>query len=197
MSAASTRPVVVLVGPPGAGKTTTGTRLAALLGVALLDTDAAVEAAAGATVSEVFLSRGEPEFRALEERAVADALRTHPGVLALGGGAVLSARTRAALAGHRVVLLDVGAAEGVHRTGLGGARPLLAGVNPRATYRALLAARAPLYAEVATARVVTDGRDPDDVVTEVAALLGTGAGTGTAPARTAPDQPTPAPEDVP
>lgn len=183
---------MVLVGPPGAGKTTTGARLAARLGVALLDTDTAVEAAAGMTVPEVFLTRGEPEFRALEEQAVADALRTHPGVLTLGGGAVLSARTRAALAGHHVVLLDVGAAEGVHRTGLGGARPLLAGVNPRATYRALLAARAPLYAEVATVRVVTDGRTPDDVVAEVAEHLDPATPAPGTPVRAAP-----APEDVP
>ena len=97
------RPVAVLVGPPGAGKTTTGRLLAARLGVDLLDTDAAVEAAEGTTVADIFTARGEPAFRELEEQAVAGALRSHAGVLSVGGGAVLSPRTRAALAGHRVV----------------------------------------------------------------------------------------------
>lgn len=196
MTASSVRPVAVLVGPPGAGKTTTGHRVAQRLGVALLDTDDAVEAAAGTTVAQVFLTRGEPAFRELEERAVAEALRGHPGVLALGGGAVLSARTRAALVGHRVVLLDVGAGEGVRRTGLGGARPLLAGVNPRATYRALLAARAPLYDEVATVRVTTDHRDPDEVADEVLAHLA-GAPRSHTPSATPTDTPDPASEDAP
>lgn len=164
-------PVAVLVGPPGAGKTTTGRLLAGMLGVDLLDTDAAVEDAVGTSVAEVFTTLGEPAFRDLEEAAVAAALARHAGVVSVGGGAVLSAATRAALAGHVVVHLDVGTTEGVRRTGLGAGRPLLAGVNPRATYRALLDARAPLYAEVATLRVLTDGRTARHVAAEIAEHL--------------------------
>lgn len=167
-------PAAVLVGPPGAGKTTVGTLLAARLGVGFADTDDLVESAAGRSISDIFTSDGEPAFRALEREAVAEALASHTGVLALGGGAVLAEETRAALRGHPVVLLTVGLAAGVRRTGLSTARPLLAGVNPRATFKALLDARLPLYREVATVEVATDDLSPDEIVAKVVAALGGG-----------------------
>lgn len=162
----------MLVGPPGAGKSTVGRLVAARLGVGLLDSDQVVQATAGRTVAEIFLHDGETAFRAMEEQAVGQALRTHPGVLSLGGGAVLSARTRTALAGHTVVFLKVGMAEGVRRTGLSSARPLLAGVNPRATFATLLQERLPLYSAVATVTVETDKRPVAQVVEAVLTGLG-------------------------
>ncbi|MBY8848113.1 shikimate kinase [Saccharothrix longispora] len=160
-------PRFVVLGPPGAGKTTVGRLLAERLGVAFRDTDDDVVAAAGKPISDIFTTDGEPAFRALEEQAVAAGLADHDGVLALGGGAVLSAATRERLAGHTVVFLGVGTAEGVRRTGLSTARPLLAGVNPRSTFKALLDARLPLYREVATIEVLTDDLDPERVVDAV------------------------------
>lgn len=165
-----TRPRLVLVGPPGAGKTTVGTLVAARLGLAFRDTDADVEATAGTSIADVFYAHGEEHFRALERAAVATALAEHDGVLSLGGGAVLAAETRALLAGHHVVHLQVGLAAAADRTGLSGTRPVLA-LNPRATLRTLLAERAPLYAEVATAVVDTDGRTPEDVADDVVRSL--------------------------
>ncbi|MEJ2857274.1 MULTISPECIES: shikimate kinase [unclassified Saccharothrix] len=162
-------PRYVVLGPPGAGKTTVGQLLAARLGVAFRDTDEDVVATAGKPISDIFTTDGEPAFRALEEEAVARGLAEHDGVLALGGGAVLSAVTRARLAEHTVVFLNVGMAEGVRRTGLSSARPLLAGVNPRATFKALLDARLPLYREVATIEVDTDALEPEQVVDTVLA----------------------------
>lgn len=158
-------PRVVLVGPPGAGKTTVGRILAARLGVGFRDTDEDVEAVAGKTIAEVFFDDGEPAFRALEEDAVAKALAQHAGVLCLGGGAVLSQTTRALLKGENVIFLNVGLSDALARTGLNQARPLLA-VAPRATLRALLEERLPLYREVATLEIATDGREPDDVADE-------------------------------
>jgi shikimate kinase len=159
-------PLLVLVGPPASGKTTVGTAVAAALGVGFRDTDADVEAEAGTTVADLFVQRGEPHFRALEERAVARALAEHDGVLALGGGAVLDADTRALLAGAPVVYLSMDVEEAVRRTGLNVARPLLA-VNPRKQWRELMEARRHLYEEVATAVVATDGRAPEEVAEAV------------------------------
>ncbi|MBW0114753.1 shikimate kinase [Pseudonocardia abyssalis] len=166
------RPRLVLVGPPGAGKTTVGKVLARRLGVGFTDVDALIVERAGKPIADMFLHDGEDAFRALEREVVADALDTVDGVLALGGGSVLAPQTRAALRGHRVVLLTVGLADGLRRTGMSGARPLLAGVNPRATFKALLDARAPLYREVATVEVDTGRRSANQVVRAVLLALG-------------------------
>jgi shikimate kinase len=150
----------------GAGKTTVGELLAAAWGLRLRDTDRDVEATEGRPISEIFVDEGEPYFRDLERAAVAEALRTHDGVLALGGGAVLDPETRAVLEGHRVVFLQVGLSDAVKRVGLGTARPLLLG-NVRARVKALLDERLPVYRAVATVTVSTDGREPEDVAREV------------------------------
>ncbi len=173
-------PVVVLVGPPASGKTTVGTAVAAALGVAFRDTDRDVEATVGSTVADVFVEHGEARFRALEEQAVARALGEHDGVLALGGGAVTSASTRALLvdygrAGGTVVWLDVDLRSAAKRVGLSRDRPIL-GVNPRAMLRTMLEQRAPLYTEVATFTVHTSDRRPGDVVAEVLAAVAPGTG---------------------
>lgn len=155
-------PLVVLVGPMGVGKSTVGQLLAERLGVAYRDTDDDIVAEQGRAIAEIFVDEGEAAFRALEKRAVHTALAGHDGVLALGGGAILDADTRALLAGHRVVYLSMDVEEAVKRTGLNAARPLLA-VNPRKQWRELMEARRSLYEEVATAVVATDGRTPEEV----------------------------------
>jgi shikimate kinase len=162
---------VVLIGPPGAGKTTVGTALAARLGVPFTDTDSVVEAAAGKPVADIFVTDGEPEFRRLERAAVAAALDTRDGVIGLGGGAVMDEQTRARLAGHRVVYLETGFTELARRVGLDRARPLLIGTNPRAQLKALLDQRLPVYDGLAWLTVGTDGRDPEEVAAEIAAAV--------------------------
>ena len=160
----------MLVGSPGSGKTTVGGLVAARLGLPFRDTDADVEAATGSTVAALFVDRGEDAFRELERNAVLTALDEHEGVLALGGGAVLDAGTRRRLAEETVALLDVSLSDAAKRVGLNRDRPLLLG-NVRAQLGALLAARAPLYAEVATFTVPTDGRTPEDVVDDLLSRL--------------------------
>lgn len=166
------RPRVVLVGPPGAGKTTVGRVLARRLGVRFTDVDVLIQERAGKSIPDIFTEDGEPVFRTMEREIVAEALASTDGVLALGGGSILASETRERLRGHRVVYLTVGLADGLRRTGMSTARPLLAGVNPRATFRALLEARTPLYREVATFEVDTVRRNTSQVARAVLEVLG-------------------------
>jgi shikimate kinase len=154
----------------GAGKSTVAGLLAEAWGVEARDTDADVEALDGRTVSDIFVESGEPHFRDLERKAVAEALATHDGVLALGGGAVLDPDTRELLAGHTVVFLRVGLSEAVKRVGLGTSRPLLLG-NVRSRIKALLDERTPVYESVATLVVDTDDRTPGEVAAEIVEAL--------------------------
>ncbi|MEV7107808.1 3-dehydroquinate synthase [Streptomyces atroolivaceus] len=163
-------PLIVLVGPMGVGKSTVGELLAGRLGTTYRDTDADVVATAGKAIPEIFFDDGEERFRALERQAVRDAIAQHPGVLALGGGAVLDAETRALLGGLPVVCLSMDVDEAVRRVGLNTARPLLA-VNPRRQWRELMDARRPLYEEVATVTVATDARTPEEVAQAIIEAL--------------------------
>ncbi|MCK7625946.1 shikimate kinase [Streptomyces sp. RS10V-4] len=165
-----TAPVVVLVGPPGAGKSTVGALLAGRLGVGYRDTDADIVTTAGKPISDIFVEDGEERFRALERTAVRTALESHPGVLSLGGGAIMDDTTRKLLTGLPVVFLDVELADAVKRVGLDAPRPLLA-VNPRKQWRELMERRRPLYTEVARAVIATGGRTPEEVADAIADAL--------------------------
>ncbi|HEV7897113.1 MAG TPA: shikimate kinase [Planosporangium sp.] len=163
-------PLCVLVGMMGAGKTTVGRLVADRLGLPFRDVDADIEASAGKPISDIFIDDGEEHFRALEQAAIAEALDGFHGVLAVGGGAILAEETRKRLADQRVVYLSVELPDALRRVGLGAGRPVLA-MNPRATLRHLLDQRRPLYKEVATVVVPTDGRTPEEVAADVTAAL--------------------------
>jgi shikimate kinase len=164
-------PVAILIGPPGAGKTTVGTELAARLGVGFTDTDDAISAVAGKPVADIFIDDGEPAFRALERDAVAIAVGQPGGVVGLGGGAVLDPGTQARLAGLPVVYLAASFPELARRVGMDRPRPLLIGTNPRAQLKALLDQRLPIYEGLAWLTVTTDGREPDDIAGEIAEAI--------------------------
>lgn len=172
-----TAPRLILIGPPGAGKSTVGQLLAQVWGVTYRDTDADVEAAEGRSIADLFLADGEDYFRAAEREAVHRALTEHDGVLALGGGAVLDEGVQQALAGHTVVFLDVGLADATKRVGLARSRPLLVG-SPRRQWQLLMDARRPVYERLATAVVATGGQEPEQVSAAVLAALGDPAETG-------------------
>lgn len=166
----SRRPRAVVIGPPGAGKSTVARRLAARLEVEWHDTDEAIEQAQGRTISEIFVDEGEPYFRDLERLEVARALEVFDGVLSLGGGAPMDPQTQQALEGHTVVFLDVSIADAARRIGFDGTRPLLM-VNPRAQWTKMMNERRPTYERLATLRVDTAGSKPAAVVDEIVARL--------------------------
>ncbi|MCB2411675.1 shikimate kinase [Demequina sp. TTPB684] len=169
-------PVVVLIGPPGSGKSSVGAQVARLLSTTLRDTDADVEAHAGRSVADIFVTDGEQHFRELERAAVSRALTEHEGVLSLGGGAPIDPATqdllRAYVAeGGHVVFLDVSLTAAVPRVGLNANRPLLLG-NPRQKWLALMTERRPIYEGLATRTVMTDDRKPKGIAREIAEALG-------------------------
>jgi shikimate kinase len=174
-------PLVVLIGPPGAGKTAVGPLVAARLGVPFRDTDAEVGAAAGKPVSDIFIENGEEAFRALEREAVAraldehGALREHGGVLALGSGAILDDQIRRLIEGLPVVYLSADFGTIARRVGLDRPRVVVPG-NPRGRLRAMLAERHPLYQGLAAVTVPTDDLDPEELADQIAARIAAGAG---------------------
>ena len=167
-------PFVVVIGPPGVGKSTVAAALAQRLGRRLVDTDALVEEREGRTISDLFVDEGEDYFRAAEERAVLDSLTDDGTVLALGGGAPMIPAVTEALAAHRVLFLDVGIADAAKRIGFDKSRPLLS-VNPRQSWIKTMEARRPTYEALATHRVDTAGRDVETVVAQALTVLEEGA----------------------
>lgn len=165
-------PVLVLVGMPGAGKSTIARRLGRALNLPVVDTDQIIEEQHGKACGEIFEEKGEPAFRTIEAETVAAALH-EPGILSLGGGAVLTPSTRQLLLKHDVIWLDVSAEEGARRTAGDVNRPILAAEDPVAHYRELHETRAPFYQEVMSFRVRTDQRKPQQVVADILGYLDT------------------------
>jgi shikimate kinase len=157
---------IVLIGPPAAGKTSVGRKLARRLGLEFLDTDKLIVAEHG-PIADIFREHGEPHFRALERETVADALR-RDAVVSLGGGAVLHPDTRSDLAGIPVVLLTVSREAVEARIG-GSKRPLVQGID---SWQALVDARADLYASLAAVTFDTSERPISTIAADIADWVG-------------------------
>ena len=162
---------IVLVGVPGAGKTTVGKLLAKNLGVDFFDSDQVIESRAGKSVSDIFTQDGEPAFRKLEHDVIVELLDSNNVVLALGGGSLGNDETRAKVKDATTVLLVAGLAQAVDRVVMNRNRPLLLG-NVRGQLADLMAAREPFYKEVAAIAVDTSKLIPSEVVTEIVSELG-------------------------
>ena len=162
---------IVLVGVPGAGKTTVGKLLAKSLGINFFDSDQVIESRAGKSVSDIFTQDGEPAFRKLEHDVIVELLDSNNVVLALGGGSLGNDETRAKVKDATTVWLVAGLAQAVDRVGMNRNRPLLLG-NVRGQLADLMAAREPFYKEVAAIAVDTSKLIPSEVVTEIVSELG-------------------------
>ncbi len=147
---------VVLVGLMGAGKSTVGRRLAAIMGRAFIDADDAIEDAAQRTIAEIFADFGEAYFRDGERRVIGRLMEENSGVIATGGGAFVDPETRALILENGIaVWIDCDIETLVERTSRRNNRPLLKSGDPREILTRLLKERGPLYAE-APVRVQSD-----------------------------------------
>lgn len=169
------QPTVIIMGPPGAGKSSTARALAEIIHGEVIDTDQLVEEAAGKKISDIFTEEGEPFFRKQEEIAVDRALHlatSRPKIISLGGGAILSPTTqeRLTISGGKLVFLNVSIAHAAPRIGFNRDRPLLLD-NPRAKWVALMRERQPIYESLADFIVDTDGKSAREVAQEIASTL--------------------------
>ena len=166
-------PKAVLIGPPGAGKSSVGRQLAKLWECDIFDSDAEIERVSGKKIADIFTDDGEVVFRSIERDVVLGALQTQSGVIALGGGSVLDESVADYLRGSSlpVLYLEVSISQAAPRVGFNKERPLLA-MNPRQQWMQLMEKRRPIYEGLATRSFNTDNRKPAEVAREIADVMG-------------------------
>lgn len=157
---------IVLIGVPGAGKTTVGALLAQRLNLDFVDSDVQIEKQTGKSISDIFVQDGESTFREIEKEAISEALSGDRIVLSVGGGALMNEETRSRIKNHTVIWLKTGLTQAVDRIGMNRNRPLLLG-NVRGQLADLMAAREPYYIECAKFAVDTNSLNPMQVVDEI------------------------------
>lgn len=165
-------PRLILIGPPGCGKSTVGAALANKLSIEFIDTDSAIEASYGHKISDIFVNKGEEFFRDLEFTTLTKSLSVSDCVLSLGGGAPIASRAQDLLKSSQtpVFFLDVSLAVAAPRVGFNRDRPLLLG-NPRAQWQSLAETRRPIYESLASFVIKVDAMSVKDVVDAIEAKL--------------------------
>jgi shikimate kinase len=162
---------IVLIGPPGAGKSTVAKCLSKMLGMPVIDTDKMIEEETGRQIGEIFLTNGEAFFRNIERETVLKALGQDESIIALGGGSVLDPEVESRLKDcQKIIYLNVSISNAAPRVGFNKERPLLIG-NPRQQWLALMEKRRPIYERIATHIVSTDNKKPQEVAQEIAKEL--------------------------
>ena len=165
-------PRLILIGPPGCGKSTVGAALAQKLIIDFIDTDLAIEASYGQKISDIFVDKGEEFFRDLEFKVLDQSLMKEDCVLSLGGGAPIAQRAQEILktAKAPIFFLDVSLAVAAPRVGFNRDRPLLLG-NPRAQWQSLAETRRPIYESLASFLIKVDAMSVEEVVDAIASKL--------------------------
>jgi shikimate kinase len=159
---------VYLIGPMGSGKTAVGRRLATLLGLQFIDSDAEIEKRTGVDIRYIFEKEGEARFRERERDVIADLTALEDVVIATGGGVILDPANRERLANTgTVVYLETTVDTLVRRTKAAKTRPLLMNDDPRAVLERMMLIRRPLYENAADLRIETTGRQVRAVAADI------------------------------
>ena len=163
---------IVLIGPPGAGKSSIGKALAKELNLNFIDSDSEIEKISHKKISEIFIEDGEPAFRLLEVDVVRKVLADFDGVISLGGGAPINKEIQEVLgdANYPVVFIDVSIAQAATRIGFNKDRPLLL-VNPRQQWISLMNDRRPIYEKLASQTISSDNQKPHEVAKQISDKL--------------------------
>jgi len=163
---------IVLIGPPGSGKSTVGVALAAHLQWPFVDTDALIELKASKKITDIFVEDGEEHFRTIEFETLQEVLLEPSAVISLGGGAPISQRAHDALISSEssIVFLDVSLATAAPRVGFNRDRPLLLG-NPRAQWQALSDQRRPIYEKLSTLSIKVDDMSVDEIISIIESIM--------------------------
>ena len=163
---------IVLIGPPGAGKSSIGKALARELNLNFIDSDSEIEKISHKKISEIFIEDGEPAFRLLEVDVVRKVLADFDGVISLGGGAPINKEIQEVLqdANYPVVFIDVSIAQAATRIGFNKDRPLLL-VNPRQQWISLMNDRRPIYEKLASQTISSDNQKPHEVAKQISDKL--------------------------
>jgi shikimate kinase len=155
---------IVLIGPPGAGKSSIGRSLSKEMNMPFVDSDSEIEKITQKKISEIFIDDGEPAFRKVEVEVVSNLLRDFSGVIALGGGAPINAEIQSKLerSDFPIIFIDVSISQAANRVGFNKDRPLLL-INPRQQWMNLMSERRPIYERLATDTVSSDSNKPAEV----------------------------------
>jgi shikimate kinase len=159
---------IVLIGPPGSGKSTVGRALSRRLKLSFFDTDSMIEEKAQKKIGEIFVDEGEDTFRNLEYMVLQEVLQLPNCVVSLGGGAPIKEQSQALITSSNVfvVFLDISLASAAPRVGFNRDRPLLLG-NPRAQWQALNEIRRPIYQSLASMSIKVDDMSIEDIVSQI------------------------------
>ena len=159
---------IVLIGPPGSGKSTVGKALARRLKRSFFDTDSMIEEKSQKKIGEIFVDEGEDAFRNLEYIVLQQVLQLPDCVISLGGGAPIKEQSQELITASNVfvVFLDISLAAAAPRVGFNRDRPLLLG-NPRAQWQALNEIRKPIYHSLATLSIKVDDMKVEEIVSQI------------------------------
>ena len=163
---------IVLIGPPGAGKSTIGHSLAKKMQLKFVDTDSLIESRLEKKISDIFVDLGEPVFRAEELLVLAEVLKSDYGVISLGGGAPISPQAQDLLrtSGATVIFLDISLGKAAARVGFNRDRPLLLN-NPRGQWQTLMEARRPIYESLADKVIDANKMSEKEIIASIVGEL--------------------------